>query len=286
MALLAIGAFMMVLLSAAAEGTEPYTDVVILSTTDLHGKCWDTNVLTGQKEERNILRVSTAVKEYRETYGEQQVLLIDNGDLFQGTLVSEHQLLQKAKGLSDVPPAMALCVREIGYTACVLGNHEFDYPWGVMHETYQWLEAAGVPVLAANICYDGTLERTGAGENAFTPYVICAYLRQSMHRVLYQQANSLAVNGLGGENVKFEVGTPIYKITLWILTGLLAVYLIYSILKMIQYGRMTESQFANSRERTKKARMIKNIILSAVLLALVVVFFIVYFPLLQKAFLL
>lgn len=59
MALLAIGAFMMVLLSAAAEGTEPYTDVVILSTTDLHGKCWDTNVLTGQKEERNILRVST-----------------------------------------------------------------------------------------------------------------------------------------------------------------------------------------------------------------------------------
>ena len=63
-------------------------------------------------------------------------------------------------------------------------------------------------------------------------------------------------------------------------------YLIYSILKMIQYGRMTESQFANSRERTKKARMIKNIILSAVLLALVVVFFIVYFPLLQKAFLL
>ncbi|MBR6954396.1 MAG: glycoside hydrolase family 3 C-terminal domain-containing protein [Clostridia bacterium] len=112
-----------------------------------------------------------------------------------------------------------------------------------------------------------------------------AYLRDAMHRVLYQQANSLAVNGLGGEDVKFEVGTPIYKIALWILMGLLAVYLIYSILKMVQYGRMTEAEFADSRERTKKARMIKNIILLVILLALVIVFFVVYFPLLQKAFL-
>jgi beta-glucosidase len=112
-----------------------------------------------------------------------------------------------------------------------------------------------------------------------------AYLRNAMHRVLYQQANSLAVNGLGGEDVKFEVGTPIYNIALWILMGLLAVYLIYSILKMVQYGRMSEAQFADSRERTKKARMIKNLILLGILLALVIVFFVVYFPLLQKAFL-
>ena len=112
-----------------------------------------------------------------------------------------------------------------------------------------------------------------------------AYLRNAMHRVLYQQANSLAVNGLGGEDVKFEVGTPIYKIALWILMGLLAIYLIYSIIKMIQYGRMTEAEFADSRERTKKARTIKNIILGVILLAIVIVFFIVYFPLLLKAFL-
>lgn len=111
-----------------------------------------------------------------------------------------------------------------------------------------------------------------------------AYLRTTMHRVLYQQANSLAVNGLG-EDVKFEVGTPIYKIALWVLTGLLAVYLIYSLIKMIQYGRMTEQQFADSRERTRKARKIKNLVLCLILLALVIVFFVVYFPLLQKAFL-
>ena len=112
-----------------------------------------------------------------------------------------------------------------------------------------------------------------------------AYVREAMHRVLYQQANSLAVNGLGGDDVKFEVGTPVYKIALWALMGLLAVYLIYSVLKMIRYGRMSDREFADSRLRTAKARMIKNIVLLAVIVTLIVVFFIVYFPLLQKAFL-
>ncbi len=111
-----------------------------------------------------------------------------------------------------------------------------------------------------------------------------AYLRTSTHRVLYHQANSLAVNGLGAD-VKFEVGTPVYKIALWTMMGLLAVYLAYSVFMMIRYGRMTEEQFADSRLRTAKARRIKNIIVLAVIVILLVVFFIVYFPVLQKAFL-
>ena len=111
-----------------------------------------------------------------------------------------------------------------------------------------------------------------------------AYLRDSTHLVLYHQANSLAVNGLGGEDVKFEVGTPIYKIALWALMGLLGVYLIYSIIKMIQYGRMNDQEFADSRLRTAKARRIKNIVLAAVLVALAAYLIITYLPVLQKAF--
>ena len=68
---------------AMAEGeTTGYTDVAILSTTDMHGKCWDTNILTGGGQKNNMLRVSTAVKEIRAEYGEENVLLIDNGDLY------------------------------------------------------------------------------------------------------------------------------------------------------------------------------------------------------------
>ena len=112
-----------------------------------------------------------------------------------------------------------------------------------------------------------------------------ADLRESMHRVLYQQANSLAVNGLGGEDVKFEVGTPIYKIALWVLMGLLAIYLIYSVVMMIRYGRMSDTEFADSRNRTAKARRIKNIVLAVVLVGLAAYLLITYLPVLQKAFL-
>ena len=158
--------------AAPAEEGAAYTDVAILSTTDLHGKCWETDVLTGKKQTHNILRISSAVREIRQEYGAENVMLIDNGDLYQGTQVSEYQILQRLMDRSDQPPVMALCLKEMGYTASVLGNHEFNYPWEVMSETYRWLEEQGVPVLAANVCYDGSLEGTRAGESAFTPYVI------------------------------------------------------------------------------------------------------------------
>ena len=172
-------------ISAAAGETEAYTDVAVLSTTDMHGRCWETDVLTGAASVNNMLRVSTAVRGVRGAYGEDCVLLIDNGDLFQGTAVSEYQILRAWDGTE--PPAMALCLKEIGYTAFVPGNHEFNYPWDVMSAAYRWLEENGVPVVAANICRDGAAEgngdgengngengdgENGNGENVFAPYIV------------------------------------------------------------------------------------------------------------------
>ncbi len=64
---------------------EAFTDVVLLSTTDMHGKCWETNVLSGNEEKNNMLRVSRAAADLREEYGAENVILVDNGDTFQGT---------------------------------------------------------------------------------------------------------------------------------------------------------------------------------------------------------
>ncbi len=157
---------------AFCEADTAYTDVAILSTTDMHGKCWKTNVLTDEEVRNNMLRVSTAVDSIREEYGSENVLLIDNGDLFQGTPVSEVQLLLYGAGKSSDVPAMALCLKDIGYDAFVLGNHEFNFDWSTMSRIYCWLEENGIPVLAANVTYDGTDSEHDAGENAFTPYVV------------------------------------------------------------------------------------------------------------------
>ena len=156
---------------AFGESGQDCTDVVVLSTTDMHGKCWDTNVLTNEAIHNNLLRVSTAVNRIREEYGAENVLLVDNGDLFQGTPVSEVQLNAFTTGESQEPLAMALCLKEIGYDAFVLGNHEFNFNWDTMSAAYRYLEENGVPVLAANIVYDGTDGIHEAGENAFRPYV-------------------------------------------------------------------------------------------------------------------
>ena len=148
------------------------TEVVILTTTDIHGKCWDGNLLTGHEEKNNLLRISTAVRQIRQKYGPENVLLIDNGDLFQGTQVSQVQLQQRSAGTSNDPPAMAVCLKEIGYDAFVPGNHEFNFEWDNMRGVYQWLDENGVPVLAANICHDGSDPACARGDNAFTPYII------------------------------------------------------------------------------------------------------------------
>ena len=154
-----------------AQTKQAYTDVAVLSTTDMHGKCWDTNLLTQAAESHSMLRVSTAVDRLRAEYGPENVLLIDNGDLFQGTPVSDVQLSRYCDGTSGDPPAMALCLAKIGYDAFVLGNHEFNYDWAGMSRVYAYLEDSGVSVLAANVCYDGTDGAHKAGEEVFTPYV-------------------------------------------------------------------------------------------------------------------
>ena len=157
--------------SVLAASAAQSVDFVVLSTTDMHGKCWDVNVLTDGTETNNMLRVSTAVKSYRANYGEN-MLLIDNGDLYQGTPVSVVQLGKITSGESDLPAAMALCLSEIGYDVSVLGNHEFNYPWTTMSGIYEYLAAQGIPVVTANLYYDGTDGVHARGENVFTPYVI------------------------------------------------------------------------------------------------------------------
>ena len=152
--------------------TEAYTDFAVLSTSDVHGKCWEEDLLNDTHVTRNMLRISTFVKEIREQYGEENVLLIDNGDAFQGNIVSEAQLLACEAGVSDLPPAMEVCFEEIGYDVFVLGNHEFNHAWDCMNSIYQRMEDNGISVLAANLVYAEDEDGHSAGENVVKPYTI------------------------------------------------------------------------------------------------------------------
>ena len=150
-------------MSLAAEPDS--AEFAILSTTDMHGKCWDTNVLTDGTESNNMLKVKTAVNQIRTELGEDNVFLVDNGDLYQGTPVSSVQLNQYTQGLSDDPLAMALCLADIGYDAASLGNHEFNYTWKTMEDARSYLLENGVSTICGNLYYEAT------GKPVFQPYI-------------------------------------------------------------------------------------------------------------------
>lgn len=71
---------------------------------------------------------------------------------------------------------------------------------------------------------------------------------------------------------------------LWVADGLLALYALYSIVMMVIFGRMSAEKFAAHRAKYRKARMIKNIIVAAVVLGGLAYLVVTYLPVLQKAF--
>lgn len=157
-------------LTASAAEVGEFT---VLSTTDMHGRCWDTNVLNDSRMNNSMLNVATAVKNVRAE--KENVILIDNGDIYQGTPVSSYQLSLQKQGLTELPNPMALSLKEIGYDAATVGNHEFNYAWDLMNDVRAYLadgtQGNAVMSLCANLYYDGSDGVHTKGENVFTPYM-------------------------------------------------------------------------------------------------------------------
>jgi len=110
--------------------------ITILQTTDIHGNLRPTRSYEGGEVRGGLLRCATLIRDIRRDA--RNVLLVDSGDLWVGSLESDltrGQVVQKA-------------VAWLGYDAWVPGNHDFD--WG--YERFRRLVAeAPMPVVAANI---------------------------------------------------------------------------------------------------------------------------------------
>ena len=110
--------------------------ITILCTADLHGCIHSTPGRYLEHNTGSLLRLATIIRQVRaET---PNVLLLDAGDVFQGT----------AESLLSGGEAMAVPMNALGYDAIAVGNHEFD--WGVA-EAGRLLSLFDAPVLAANL---------------------------------------------------------------------------------------------------------------------------------------
>lgn len=162
--------------------------VSIMTTTDMHGRAYDWNSYTNSALNNNFLQAAKLVAERRAAVDDS--ILIDVGDILQGSALSSYNILQE--GGENSPMATAL--RYIGYDAFVLGNHEFNYAPQIQWNYYNLLTStdkavAGQPVDV--IC--SNVVETETNESVFSPYKTFTYK--------FEDGTTFTIGLLGFENM-------------------------------------------------------------------------------------
>lgn len=140
--------------TAASDGSKVIT---VLGTTDMHGNIWGYSYEDNKETNNNgMARVYSYIQQIR-SENPGNVVLIDNGDLLQGTILTD-DIYNKQKGKHPVITAM----NYMNYDAMVLGNHEFN--WGPAL-ILRVKKLAKFPILGANVKYKN-------GKKFVEPYTI------------------------------------------------------------------------------------------------------------------
>lgn len=137
----------------------------VLETTDVHGTLVNTSTGTNHYRLAFIADKANDIRGRGADYDRRRLLLLDGGDIYQGTVLSNIRRGQP----------MYVAFDKMDYDAVALGNHEFDWGFETMVDddaTLLGYEYAGkrsdnpVPVLCAN------LYRNGKRTNTTRDYII------------------------------------------------------------------------------------------------------------------
>ncbi|WP_422389749.1 5'-nucleotidase C-terminal domain-containing protein [Candidatus Enterococcus clewellii] len=143
--------------SATPKATGDAQRLTILGTSDVHGQLWNWSYEDDKETAVGLSQVSTVVKNVR-AENPNGTILIDNGDMVQGTILTD-DLYNKAPLVSE-PHPMIKAMNEINYDAMVLGNHEFNFGLDLIDKIKS---EATFPILSANTYLKGTENRYVGG---------------------------------------------------------------------------------------------------------------------------
>lgn len=133
--------------------------IKILYTSDIHGHALPIHYGSDEYVGSGLVKYTTAVKDIKRKHA--NVIVIDNGDLIQGTPFMTHYV-NSHHGISPHP--MIKLMNDINIDAAVLGNHEFNFGKAVLYDA---IKESSFPWLSANILNKHT------GEPYFgSPYII------------------------------------------------------------------------------------------------------------------
>lgn len=120
----------------------------LIVTTDIHGNLYPTNYTSLDNVENfGLSRIATAIKEIRKDH--KNVLLLDNGDSFQGTPLLTYALKFK----QDLANPIAQAFNLLKYDYINLGNHDFNYGEA---QFLKYINDAEATLLTSNVIHNGT----------------------------------------------------------------------------------------------------------------------------------
>ncbi|MBK3495830.1 bifunctional metallophosphatase/5'-nucleotidase [Viridibacillus sp. YIM B01967] len=117
------------------------TKIHLLATSDIHGYVYPTLYREKKEEPIGLAKVATIIQQRRR---DGQVILIDNGDLIQGSPLTYYH----AKFKSEVDNPIIQVANYLHYDAAIFGNHEFNFGLNTLSNV---VGQSRFPWLGANI---------------------------------------------------------------------------------------------------------------------------------------
>jgi len=129
----------------------------IIQTSDIHGAIFPYDFINDKKTSTSLAQLQTFLKQERQK--DQEVILLDAGDLLQGQPVVYYYNFEKP----NTTHLLAEVMNFMGYDAGAVGNHDIE----AGHPVYdKFIKELDFPWLSANSI------RTKSGEPYFPPYAI------------------------------------------------------------------------------------------------------------------
>ncbi|MEL3928655.1 bifunctional 2',3'-cyclic-nucleotide 2'-phosphodiesterase/3'-nucleotidase [Aeromonas enteropelogenes] len=146
----------------------------LIQTSDIHSNVLGYDYYQNKEDRKfGLSRTALLIREARAENPNN--LLLDNGDLIQGSPLADYIFEQAGEGYLDkqVHPVFK-AMNELGYDAGNLGNHEFNYGLDYLGKV---LQGAKFPYVNANVFAADAFKRDGEGKidwsgNKFTPYLL------------------------------------------------------------------------------------------------------------------
>lgn len=155
---------------SSSTNSDSYTaQLRVLETSDIHANVMDYDYYQGKNDITiGLARTASVLHNARSEVSNS--VLVDNGDLIQGSPMGDYIASEFKKGNEfNVHPSHK-AMNLLDYSVGNIGNHEFNYGLDFLEKA---IAGAKFPYINANVyckadCWQGKKE----GENLFTPYLI------------------------------------------------------------------------------------------------------------------